>query len=413
MQPLPYYQSAYPNTASYSSNPSYSTHGSPVPSSVMATPNPMMPQPNMSSLAHPVGTTTPGISNETTTAAPTAQPPKRKQVKNACTNCQKACKKCDDARPCPRCIKYGIADTCVNSVRKERKKGIKRGPYKRRQKDGDSSSSSSTRKADDPLMAGQQQNPYAAAMRHPTMPYSPYTMNQYGQPTYDPYGSYAAAYHKDHMLPQSYVVNPVYSSLGYPMFMPTAGASSSDSQQQQQQSQSPQQSNATPTATASSAYQHYVGYMQQHHQQATSRYGDHLIHSQQQQQQHPSHQGHGSTSPAAAHLYYQHPSQAQQQQQQTGRLSPQLPDIKSESHSSSPVAANAVPGSFMKAQAMTPIPSASTSSGTTASPAEPNEDDARLPQLCNVALQNSATAASSNDQPSSNTASPTNPQQHS
>ena len=51
-------------------------------------------------------------------------------------NCQKACKKCDDARPCPRCIKYGIADTCVNSVRKERKKGIKRGPYKRRQKTG-------------------------------------------------------------------------------------------------------------------------------------------------------------------------------------------------------------------------------------------------------------------------------------
>lgn len=51
-------------------------------------------------------------------------------------NCQKACKKCDDARPCPRCVKYGIADTCVNSVRKERKKGIKRGPYKRRQKSG-------------------------------------------------------------------------------------------------------------------------------------------------------------------------------------------------------------------------------------------------------------------------------------
>ncbi|KAI8369005.1 hypothetical protein BD560DRAFT_398319 [Blakeslea trispora] len=63
--------------------------------------------------------------------------PKRNQVKNACTNCQKACKKCDDARPCPRCQKYGIADSCVNSVRKERKKGIKRGPYKRRQKTDD------------------------------------------------------------------------------------------------------------------------------------------------------------------------------------------------------------------------------------------------------------------------------------
>lgn len=80
---------------------------------------------------------------------------KRKQVKNACgnvinfcllftekqnsdpiacktVNCQKACKKCDDGRPCQRCIKYGLTDTCVNSVRKERKKGIKRGPYKKR-----------------------------------------------------------------------------------------------------------------------------------------------------------------------------------------------------------------------------------------------------------------------------------------
>lgn len=58
--------------------------------------------------------------------------PKRKQVKNACVNCQKACKKCDDGRPCQRCIKYGLTETCTNSVRKERKKGVKRGPYKRR-----------------------------------------------------------------------------------------------------------------------------------------------------------------------------------------------------------------------------------------------------------------------------------------
>jgi hypothetical protein len=63
------------------------------------------------------------------------QPPmksKRRQVKNACTNCQKACKKCDDARPCLRCVKYGISEECVDSQRKERQKGIKRGPYKKR-----------------------------------------------------------------------------------------------------------------------------------------------------------------------------------------------------------------------------------------------------------------------------------------
>lgn len=57
---------------------------------------------------------------------------KRKQVKNACTNCQKACKKCDDERPCTRCVKYGIADDCQDSVRKERRKGIKRGSYKKK-----------------------------------------------------------------------------------------------------------------------------------------------------------------------------------------------------------------------------------------------------------------------------------------
>ncbi|KAI0075455.1 hypothetical protein K474DRAFT_1664198 [Panus rudis PR-1116 ss-1] len=57
---------------------------------------------------------------------------KRRQVKNACTNCQKACKKCDDARPCLRCVKYGIAEECHDSQRKERAKGIKRGPYKKR-----------------------------------------------------------------------------------------------------------------------------------------------------------------------------------------------------------------------------------------------------------------------------------------
>ncbi|KAI8096539.1 uncharacterized protein BX664DRAFT_382973 [Halteromyces radiatus] len=71
--------------------------------------------------------------------------PKRKQVKNACVNCQKACKKCDDGRPCQRCIKYGLTDTCTNSIRKERKKGVKRGPYKRRnQSNGESSSTATT-----------------------------------------------------------------------------------------------------------------------------------------------------------------------------------------------------------------------------------------------------------------------------
>ena len=67
---------------------------------------------------------------------------KRRQVKNACTNCQKACKKCDDARPCLRCVKYGMQEACVSSQRKERKKGVKRGPYKKRESKGPSLSPS-------------------------------------------------------------------------------------------------------------------------------------------------------------------------------------------------------------------------------------------------------------------------------
>ncbi|QRV85894.1 hypothetical protein RhiJN_13912 [Ceratobasidium sp. AG-Ba] len=69
-------------------------------------------------------------------AASGAARPKRKQVKNACSACQRACKRCDVGRPCERCIKYGMQDSCRDSLRKERKKGVKRGPYKKR--DGES-----------------------------------------------------------------------------------------------------------------------------------------------------------------------------------------------------------------------------------------------------------------------------------
>ncbi|KAF8340346.1 uncharacterized protein EI90DRAFT_3035258 [Cantharellus anzutake] len=59
--------------------------------------------------------------------------PKRTQVKNACTNCQKACKKCDEQRPCGRCVRYGLTD-CTDSERKKRVTGAKRGPYRRRER---------------------------------------------------------------------------------------------------------------------------------------------------------------------------------------------------------------------------------------------------------------------------------------
>ncbi|KAF9530157.1 hypothetical protein CPB83DRAFT_868665 [Crepidotus variabilis] len=78
----------------------------------------------------------PGFASSPSSTTPAALTrPKRKQVKMACTNCASACKRCDENRPCERCIKYGTPDTCVDGVRKERKKGVKRGPYKRKNKD--------------------------------------------------------------------------------------------------------------------------------------------------------------------------------------------------------------------------------------------------------------------------------------
>lgn len=59
-------------------------------------------------------------------------------------NCQKACKKCDDQRPCERCSKYGLEASCRDSARKERKKGVRRGPYSRIVDDGDTDDSETT-----------------------------------------------------------------------------------------------------------------------------------------------------------------------------------------------------------------------------------------------------------------------------
>ncbi|KAJ2817394.1 Transcriptional regulator of nonfermentable carbon utilization, partial [Coemansia furcata] len=45
---------------------------------------------------------------------------KRKTVR-ACNHCQRSHLTCDDGRPCARCVKKNIADTCVDGVRKKAK----------------------------------------------------------------------------------------------------------------------------------------------------------------------------------------------------------------------------------------------------------------------------------------------------
>ncbi|TFY64090.1 hypothetical protein EVJ58_g2844 [Rhodofomes roseus] len=47
--------------------------------------------------------------------------PKKKKANRACASCQKAHLTCDDARPCQRCVKRGMADQCMEGRRKKAK----------------------------------------------------------------------------------------------------------------------------------------------------------------------------------------------------------------------------------------------------------------------------------------------------
>ncbi|OJA18607.1 hypothetical protein AZE42_01766 [Rhizopogon vesiculosus] len=47
--------------------------------------------------------------------------PKKKKANRACAHCQKAHLTCDDARPCQRCVKRGMASTCTEGHRKKAK----------------------------------------------------------------------------------------------------------------------------------------------------------------------------------------------------------------------------------------------------------------------------------------------------
>ena len=61
-----------------------------------------------------------GGDNATTKSASSARA-KRKKASRACLHCQKAHLTCDDARPCGRCVKRGLAGTCHDGVRKKAK----------------------------------------------------------------------------------------------------------------------------------------------------------------------------------------------------------------------------------------------------------------------------------------------------
>ncbi|KAI8383022.1 hypothetical protein BD560DRAFT_385805 [Blakeslea trispora] len=164
--------------------------------------------------------------------------PKRKQVKNACVNCQKACKKCDIGRPCQRCIKYGLTDTCVNSVRKERKKGIKRGPYKKRNKNELGGESGTSSGASTPNVASPVANTSMYAQNNSVRPNTmPMHYQPFNQGHYDTYGYV----NNSQMMPQAYMM-PTGLSQMYPTNPPvlsyqTAMSIISSQPQPQQQQQ--------------------------------------------------------------------------------------------------------------------------------------------------------------------------------
>jgi Fungal Zn(2)-Cys(6) binuclear cluster domain len=57
---------------------------------------------------------------------------KRHQTKLACTWCRKLSKKCDEQRPCGRCMKFNRCDECVDAPpRKPRTLGHERGTYRK------------------------------------------------------------------------------------------------------------------------------------------------------------------------------------------------------------------------------------------------------------------------------------------
>ncbi|KAI7859127.1 hypothetical protein BDC45DRAFT_256295 [Circinella umbellata] len=201
--------------------------------------------------------------------------PKRKQVKNACVNCQKACKKCDDGRPCQRCVKYGLQDTCVNSVRKERKKGIKRGPYKKR--DGSSSTDGSTTSAQNvsgatslpgALYAQTSQAP-SAVRTNGVLAYQPFQSGGY-----DAFHA-AVSYQNSSMMPHAYMV-PAMQQM-YPNQILSYQAAMS--------MLSPQHGQSSPNV---------YGFRQDNTQQSSDQQADGQQ-PQQQQQQHRSHEGSPAT----------------------------------------------------------------------------------------------------------------------
>ncbi|KAJ9477997.1 Transcription activator of gluconeogenesis ERT1 [Pseudozyma hubeiensis] len=117
-------QSLYSNSASTTSKPGNAASASRSPSPLkkqvdMST----KPTPASSSVATPTKAApsstagTPALSS----ASKETSSSKRKKANRACLHCQKAHLTCDDSRPCVRCVKKGLAESCMDGHRKKAK----------------------------------------------------------------------------------------------------------------------------------------------------------------------------------------------------------------------------------------------------------------------------------------------------
>uniref|UniRef100_V5EBR7 Transcription activator of gluconeogenesis ERT1 n=1 Tax=Kalmanozyma brasiliensis (strain GHG001) TaxID=1365824 RepID=V5EBR7_KALBG len=127
-------QNARPTQAStlkqslYSNAPSSSSKAAVAATSKSPSGSPLKKELDMNSKTAPFPAST---STPTKTASSTAGGPastskessasKRKKANRACLHCQKAHLTCDDSRPCIRCVKKGLADSCMDGHRKKAK----------------------------------------------------------------------------------------------------------------------------------------------------------------------------------------------------------------------------------------------------------------------------------------------------
>ncbi|KAH9897760.1 hypothetical protein C8Q73DRAFT_370825 [Cubamyces lactineus] len=83
---------------------------------------------SLDSSTHPSPAAAPSTAqtmHEEQMVAPTIVQRKTRGVKIACTNCRRVSKRCDEARPCTRCLSHGMAHTCANASPKPRRRTLR------------------------------------------------------------------------------------------------------------------------------------------------------------------------------------------------------------------------------------------------------------------------------------------------